>query len=141
MCVWPFVCYVHQTDTTDTDSNERRRFRYASKCSQCGAKLTPHTRVAAHVSAYPLFCLNCCVGLTVFKTTCKKCNNQNKSGKRWIDNKSFFGLRSFREPTVKIESGKKLFVWPSVCHKRGRCVSKQQSVHETIRDIQITAFK
>ena len=95
MCCWPCVCYVHQTNTTGLDKKERKNFKYAKKCSQCHKTCTETDRVAAHVTAYPCFCLNCCIGFNTLKTTCKSCNSSNKKGKKKINRKSFFVSGSF----------------------------------------------
>lgn len=88
MCIWPFVLHVHATGTTGCHGKERRDFDYAERCSQCRTVLTPQTHVAAHVVSYPCFCLNCCIGILSLKTTCKRCNNLNRTGKRRVDTHS-----------------------------------------------------
>ena len=90
MFFWPFVFYSHCTNTTNCDERKRRKHKYARRCSQCLKKLRKDDYVAAHVVGYPCFCCNCCGGMVTLKTTCKKCNNRNKSGKRWIDYNSSF---------------------------------------------------
>lgn len=114
MCVWPFVVHVHATGTTGEHSAERRHYQYAKTCSQCGVELTPHTHVAAHVISYPCYCFNCCLGILSFKTTCKKCNNANKIGKKRIDEHSCMACSARREPTISPKL--KCVLQPLCCH-------------------------
>lgn len=98
MCVWPFVLYVHATNTSNLHAKERRAFEYSDRCCQCGAALTDHTRVAAHMVAYPCFCLNFCLGHLTLKTTCKVCNGANRRGKRVVDSSSWLACSAANEP-------------------------------------------
>ena len=101
MCIWPFLCYVHATETTDKHANIRKKFKYSKRCSQCRRRfveLGDNHYVAAHVIAYPCYCMNCCIGVLTLKTTCKYCNAQNRSGKSFINKKSYFSITSILEP-------------------------------------------
>ena len=84
MCVWPFVLHVHATGTTESIAPSVG-IMVCQNMFAVRAELTPHTHVAAHVISYPCYCCNCCLGILSFKTTCKKCNNANKIGKKRID--------------------------------------------------------
>ena len=73
--------FVHASGTTGMDSKQRKRHKYARKCSQCGVALSSDTHVAAHVVAHPVGCGFC--GVMTLKTTCKKCNNVNSPKKQF----------------------------------------------------------
>lgn len=84
--------FVHAQGTSGMDYKERRDHEYSDTCSQCGVVLTPTTRVAAHVVAYPAG--NCCIGAMTLKTTCKKCNNyRNESSSFWDFDTGIVGMR------------------------------------------------
>ena len=116
MCFWPFVSYVHATSTTDMHSKKRRRHTYSKRCSQCFKKLNENTHVAAHVVAYPCFCFNCCFGILTLKTTCKKCNSQNKVGKHKVNLHSWFCLKTILTNEFKIKTNLKYIVYPCCFH-------------------------
>lgn len=100
MCVWPCVLYVHATGTTGQHAPARRRHKYASVCSQCGRQLGVADHVAAHVVAYPCYCVNCCCGVLTLKTTCRRCNGRNRLGKRCVDWHSCTSCATFHEPLL-----------------------------------------
>ena len=65
--------FVHMTNTTGKDAKARRRHVHTVRCVQCGVELTEHTRVAAHLVAYP--CGLPCLGCVTLRSTCKSCNH------------------------------------------------------------------
>ena len=114
MCWWPCLLHVHATNTTDLHKQERRKFEYAEKCSQCRADLDNNTHVAAHVVTYPCYCCNCCCGILSLKTTCKACNNYNKDGKGCVDYHSCMSCTSINEPYI--ENKLSCIFWPCCIH-------------------------
>ena len=116
MCIWPFVSYVHATSTTDAHPNKRRRHKYSKRCSQCLKKLDENTHVAAHVVAYPCFCLNCCLGILTLKTTCKKCNSRNKTGKKKVDKHGWFFLKTIFTNEYNLGSKLECIFYPCCFH-------------------------
>jgi hypothetical protein len=116
MCFWPFLSYIHATSTTDAHPKKRRKHKYSKRCSQCFKKLDDNTRVAAHVVAYPCFCLNCCFGILTLKTTCKKCNSQNKAGKKKVDRQGWFCLKTIFTNEYILKTKLKYVVYPCCLH-------------------------
>ncbi len=117
MCFWPFVCYVHATNTTEKHKNQRKKHKYSKRCSQCFKKIKDTDYVAAHVVAYPCYCLNWCIGILTLKTTCKKCNNQNRVGKKYINNKSWFCMKTILTGEHCMGSKIKIICWPNCMQK------------------------
>ena len=116
MCFWPFVSYVHALSTTDAHQKQRRKHKYSKRCSQCLKKLDETNHVAAHVVAYPCFCINFCFGILTLKTTCKKCNNYNKTGKRKVDKRSWFFLKPICSGECTLGKKIKYITQPSCIH-------------------------
>ena len=112
MCFWPFVCYVHAVNTTEKHAKQRKKHKYSKRCSQCFKKLDNDDHVSAHVVAYPCYCLNCFIGMLTLKTTCKKCNNRNRVGKKYINNNSWFCIKTLCTGEYKIGKKIQIIFWP-----------------------------
>lgn len=74
------LLYVHAVGSTDKHTRERRAFRYAKRCAQCGKRLEKSTHVAAHVVRYDL--PNCCCGDLTLRTCCRSCNSKHQAAAR-----------------------------------------------------------
>lgn len=72
-----FHLHVHAVNTTGLHSHERKNFKYASKCSQCGTVLSEQTHVASHVLTYSCILLNCCFPYMSLQTCCRSCNSKH----------------------------------------------------------------
>lgn len=71
--------YVHAVHTSGAHRNERRRYGYAARCSQCGVELTDETHVAAHVVEYACPLCVPCTGRLKLVTTCRACNSAHQA--------------------------------------------------------------
>lgn len=75
------VRFTHATGTTGRDTLDRHNFCRDSgrtTCVQCGGPAADSSHyVAAHVSAYPCFPVNNCLGYLTLQHTCSKCNNHH----------------------------------------------------------------
>ena len=71
--------HVHAVRTTGLHAGARRRFAYADRCAQCGAKVDASTRVASHVLTYPCAPANCCVAYVSLQTCCRACNGKHRA--------------------------------------------------------------
>jgi len=116
MCIWPFVGYIHAVSTSGAHPNKRKNHKYSKRCSQCFKVVDENTHVAAHVVAYPCFCFNCCLGVLTLKTTCKKCNSKNKTGKKRVDKHGWFFIKTIFTSEYKLGTKLKCIVYPYCFH-------------------------
>ena len=71
--------HVHVVGTTGLHARERREYKYAPRCSQCGVAVDATQHVGAHVLTYPCFPFNQCCGTPSLKTTCRACNSRHRA--------------------------------------------------------------
>ena len=126
------VLYVHAIGTSGLHEKERRQFVYGEQCMQCGISVSSDSHVAAHVSAYPCPCLNCCFGCLKLRTTCRACNSKHQ-----INNKC---CRIIAEDSTFMKYETSLncsildrFVWPFCCYYKPAIIKKTIISSDIIR--------